>query len=125
MTQQHLSLASLQEQVNELKAEHRKLAVQQEWLGRIFQTYGINGLWVSPQQAADLLCISRDGVMWHVRRAERFREVGIDCECKYGVHYRQVPKTRGDQPIDRPNWQIHVAEFEKILAIPQDTLKAG
>ncbi|MBW4490773.1 MAG: hypothetical protein KME12_23615 [Trichocoleus desertorum ATA4-8-CV12] len=92
---------------------------------RIFQTYGISGLWVSPQRAADLLCISRDGVMWHVRRAERFRELGLGCECKYGTHYRQVPKTRGDQPIDRPNWQIHVGEFDKLLAIPQDGLRPG
>ena len=123
MTQ--LNLASLNEKVERLETKCERLELQQEWMSRIFQTYGISGMWVSPQQAADLLCISRDGVMWHVRRAERFREVGLDCECKYGVHYRQVPKTRGDQPIDRPNWQIHVAEFEKILAIPQDTLKAG
>ncbi|HEY9643505.1 MAG TPA: hypothetical protein V6C57_23655 [Coleofasciculaceae cyanobacterium] len=123
MTQ--LNLTYLNEKVERLETKCQRLEQQQEWLGRIFQTYGISGLWVSPQQAADLLCISRDGVMWHVRRAERFRELGLDCECKYGIHYRQVPKTRGDQPIDRPNWQIHVGEFEKILAIPQDTLKAG
>lgn len=120
MTQ--LSLVYLQEQVNELKAECRRLAEEQAWMKRIFQAYGISGSWVSPNQAADLLCISREGVMWHVRRAERFRELKLKCECEFGVHYRQVPPTQ-DGPSNRHYWQIHVGNFEKLLAIPQDTLK--
>ncbi|MEP0872862.1 hypothetical protein NDA01_23890 [Trichocoleus desertorum AS-A10] len=119
-----LTLAYLQEQITKLEAEQKKLAAQQEWMERIFQVHGISGPWVSPQNAADLLCIDRRGVMQHVRRAERFRELGRDCECQYGVHYRQVPRLK-DEPCERATWQIHVTEFEKLLAIPQDNLKAG
>jgi hypothetical protein len=122
---QQLTLAYLNEKLEKLETKCQRLELQQEWMGRIFQSYGIGGMWVSPQQAADLFCISREGVMWHVRRAECFRELKRDCECKYGVHYRAVPQTRNNQPRKRPNWQIHIGEFEKLLAIPQDGLRPG
>ena|SRR6476646_95574 len=121
---QHLTLAHLQEEVSELRAECRMLAERQSWLERIFQAYGISGLWVSPQQAAELLCVGREGLIQHIRRAERFRQADIDCECKYGIHYRQVPRCK-DEVSDRPTWQIHVGNFEKLISIPQDKLKAG
>ena len=121
---QHLSLAQLHEQFTTLQAEYKKLAERQRLIERVFQTYGISGFWVSTQQAADLLSVGKEGVLQHIRRAERFREAGIECECKYGVHYRQVPKTK-DEPSDRPTWQVHVENFEKLLAIPLNNLKAG
>ncbi|MBW4490775.1 MAG: hypothetical protein KME12_23625 [Trichocoleus desertorum ATA4-8-CV12] len=122
---ERLTLLQLEERINKLQAEVQMLRAEQDWMKRVFQVYGINGPWVSPQQAADLSCISREGVMWHVRRAERFRELKRDCECKYGIHYRQIPKTKDDQPRINTAWQIHVIEFEKLLAVPQDNLKAG
>ena len=125
---ERLTLLGLDEKFEKMQAKMQAeieiLRAEQTWMKRVFQTYGISGMWVSPQQAADLLCISREGVMWHVRRAERFREEKLKCECEYGVHYRQTPRTQEESNSDRLFWQIHVGNFEKLLAIPQDMLKA-
>lgn len=82
----------------------------------IFQTSGLPGLWYSPQQAADLLGVSRDRVMAEIRAAETARASKRRSLCQYGVHYRDVREISSATP----RWQVQVQQFEKLLNTPPD-----
>ena len=95
------------------------LEAQQQWFSRVLETYGIRGLWLSPGKAAPLLGVSRDRVMAEIERAERMRANSQKGDLVYGTHYRNI----GDPELEQPTWQVHVVEFEKLLAIPPDERK--
>nr|WP_290223998.1 hypothetical protein [Trichocoleus desertorum] len=107
-----LTLAELNQRLEIVEA-------QQQWFSRVLETYGIRGLWLSPGKAAPLLGVSRDRIMAEIERAERMRATNQKGDLIYGAHYRNI----GDPESELPTWQVHVAEFEKLLAIPPDQRK--
>jgi len=116
-----LTLAKLQAEIEALKRRYAQLEERQRWVERVFETYGVKGLWLSPAKAAPLLGVSRDRIMSEVERAERMRIVNKAGDLKYNVHYRNIQ----DPSVEQPTWQVHVANFEQILAIPPEQRKVG
>jgi len=114
-----LSLASLSAEIEALKLKHYQLEERQRWLERVFEAYGIKGLWLSPAKAAPLLGISRDRIMSEIERGERMRITGKKSDLIYNIHYRNIQ----DPEVEQPTWQVHVANFDQILAIPPEQRK--
>lgn len=109
-------LAEASKTIKELRRQLRLHDRRLEAFEAIFQASGLPGLWCSPQQAADLLGVSRDRVMTEVKAAEAARTAKQKCICKYGQHYRDVRKSDSVTPT----WQIQVAKFEQLLNTPPD-----
>lgn len=99
--------------IEELVQRIVRIEVEQTWMRRVFSAYGINGLWVSPEQAGKLINISRDRIMREIRRAEEMRIEKKKADMILGVHYRNIQ----DPEASQPTWQVNVEEFEKILMI--------
>jgi len=114
-----LSLADLLTEIEALKLRHSQLEERQRWIERVFETYGIKGLWLSPAKAAPLLGISRDRIMSEIERGERMRIAGKKGDLTYNVHYRNIQ----DPNVEQPTWQVHIANFDQILAIPPEQRK--
>ena len=103
----------------ELNKRLTLLEAQQQWIYRVLETYGIKGLWLSPGKASPLLGISRDRIIAEIDRAERMRALGKRGDVTYGVHYRNIQ----DPEVVQPTWQVHVAAFDQVLAIPPEQRK--
>ncbi|MEB3356473.1 MAG: hypothetical protein VKK04_07080 [Synechococcales bacterium] len=104
----------------ELSKRLTVLETQQRWVRRVLETYGIRGLWLSPGKASPLLSVGRDRIIAEIERAEKLRALGRKGDLIYGVHYRNVQDPENSA---KPTWQVHIVEFEKILAIPPDQRK--
>jgi hypothetical protein len=105
--------------LSELDKRLTLLEAQQQWVYRVFETYGIKGLWLSPGKASALLGISRDRILAEVERAAKMRSLGKRGDVSYGIHYRNIQ----DPEVGQPTWQIHVAAFDQVLAIPPEQRK--
>jgi len=103
----------------ELSKRLTVLEAQQQWVQRVLETYGIKGLWLSPTKASPLLGVSRDRILAEIERAERMQALGKRGDLTYGTHYRNIQ----DPEVAQPTWQVHVAAFEQVLAIPPDQRK--
>lgn len=100
----------------------KRLAIieaQQQWISRILESQGIKGSWLSPKEAASLLGVSRDRIIAEIERAEKLRALNKKGDLVYGKHYRNIQ----DPEAERPTWQVHIAEFDRVLAIPPDERK--
>jgi hypothetical protein len=118
---QKLNLVALQQQVELLAQQQAQTIERITWIERVFETYGIKGLWLSPGKAAPLLGVSRDRIMTEIERAEGLRALGKRGDLVYGTHYRNIQ----DLEVEQPTWQIQVANFDQVLAIPPDQRKVG
>lgn len=118
---ENLTLAKLQAEIEALKLKHAQLEERQRWVERVFEAYGIKGLWLSPAKAAPLLGVSRDRIMNEIDRAEKMRAKQQDGDAVYNVHYRNIQ----DPGVEQATWQVHVANFDQILAIPPEQRKVG
>lgn len=116
-----LTLADLLAEIEALKLKYAQIEERQRWVERVFETYGIKGLWLSPAKAAPLLGISRDRIMTEIERAEQLRVTQKPCDLSYGTHYRNIQ----DPDVGQATWQVHVANFDQILAIPPEQRKVG
>jgi len=95
------------------------LEAQQQWVYRVLETYGIKGLWLSSGKASPLLGISRDRILSEIERAERMRALCKRGDVNYGIHYRNIQ----DPEVGQPTWQVRVAAFDQVLAIPPEQRK--
>lgn len=116
-----LTLAALQQQVELLAQQQAQTNERVTWIERVFEAYGVKGLWLSPAKAALLLGISRDRIMAEIERAEDMRALGKRGDLVYGKHYRNIQELGAEQPT----WQVHVAKFDQVLSIPPDQRKIG
>lgn len=116
-----LTIADLLAEIELLKLKHAQLEERQRWVERVFETYGIKGLWLSPAKAAPLLGISRDRIMGEIERAEQLRAANKSCDLTYGLHYRNIQ----DPDVSLATWQVHVANFDQILSIPPEQRQVG
>lgn len=115
------SIAELKQEISELRAMLLQNEKRLSWIERVFESYGIRGLWLSPEKAAPLLGISRDRIMLELSRAENARANHRKSDLVYGTHYRNIQDVMGD----RPSWQVQVASFDKILQIPPEQRKVS
>ena len=61
--------------------------------------------WITPNQAAKLIGVSRTIIMREIRKAEYARIFKIRYDLKYGKHYRKVGE----------NWQVCDRDFKAII----------
>lgn len=115
------STTDLMAMIEALQLKTAQLEERQRWIERVFEAYGIKGLWLSPAKAAPLLGISRDRIMVEIERAESMRIAGKNGDAIYGTHYRNIQ----DAEVGSPTWQVHVANFDQILLIPPDQRKVS
>ncbi|ESA36539.1 hypothetical protein N836_07130 [Leptolyngbya sp. Heron Island J] len=66
--------------------------------------------WVSPNQASNLLGISRGRILSEVKVAEYARATRKRCDLSYGKHYRKVGS----------DWQINWQLFQSVINTPED-----
>jgi hypothetical protein len=121
MNEDRLTLAILQQHLQATNARLDQLEERQRWIERVFETYGIKGLWLSPAKAAPLLGVSRDHIMCEIERAEKLRHQNKRGDLVYGRHYRNIQ----DPQAEQSTWKVHVANFDAILSIPPDQRKIG
>ncbi|NEQ54333.1 MAG: hypothetical protein F6K11_30090, partial [Leptolyngbya sp. SIO3F4] len=94
-----------------LKAEIEILKQQVQRLIQNQQALGLpTSPWVSPQQAANLLCTSRGRINNEIDKAEYARINKIKYDLTWGTHYRK----------NGAHWQINPLEFEKIIFQPPE-----
>ena len=96
------------------------LEAQQQWVYRVLETYGIKGLWLSPGKASPLLGISRDRILTEIERAEKNaspRQAGVTSTTAF------INRNIQDPEVGQPTWQVHVAAFDQVLAIPPEQRK--
>ncbi|MDV3351314.1 hypothetical protein QGP82_21605 [Leptothoe sp. LEGE 181152] len=110
------TLAALEQRLELLETRYAQLEERQKWVERIFESYGIRGLWLSPAKASPLLGVSRDRIMAEIERAEKLRIFEKPSDAEYGVHYRNIQ----DPSVETSTWQVHVANFDRLLMIPPD-----
>jgi hypothetical protein len=112
-------ISDLEQRILQLEQGQNQLKSRQEWLERVFATYGIKGLWLSPTKAAPLLGVSEDRIEDEIKRAERMRQAKRRGDAVYGTHYRNI------QTIESKNatWQVNVSKFDELFAIPPDQRK--
>lgn len=115
------TIAELEQRLILLETFCKQLEARQQWVERIFEAYGVRGLWLSPGQAAPLLGISRDRIMTEIDRAEQRRISGGRGDLTYGIHYRNIQ----DPDAGKAAWQVHVAKFDEVLVIPPDRRRVG
>ena len=66
--------------------------------------------WVSPNQASNLIGISRGRILSEVKTAEYARATRQRCNLSYGKHYRKVGS----------DWQINWQLFQVVINMPED-----
>jgi hypothetical protein len=108
--------------MNNIELERRlaRLETQQRWINRVLEAYGIKGLWLSPAKAASLLGVGRDRLISEIERAEYARANRKPSDLHYGTHYRNIQDPKESA---KPTWQVHIAEFDKIISLPPDERK--
>jgi len=100
----------------------KRLAIveaQQQWINCILEAQGIKDSWCSLFGGAPLLGVGRDRIITEIERAEKLRTFSKKGDLVYGKHYRNIQ----DPEAERPTWQVHIAEFALVLAIPPDERK--
>lgn len=113
------NLADLEQRIVDLETRYNQLEERQKWGERVFESYGIRGLWLSPAKAAPLLGVSRDRIMTEIDLAEKLRIAKRPGDAQYGVHYRNIQ----DPGVEQSTWQVHIANFDRLLMIPPDQRK--
>ncbi|MBE9178748.1 hypothetical protein IQ268_09265 [Oculatella sp. LEGE 06141] len=116
-----LTIADLQQEMAQLKAEMLSMREQLSWMSRIFSAYGIRGPWLTPPKAAPLLGLSHDRIIDEIDRAETLRMLGKQGDLVYGTHYRDDRSTESSSA----SWKVHVANFDEFLKTPPDQRRAG
>ena len=61
--------------------------------------------WLSPQQASEILCVSRAYLMKEIEAAEYANSTNQQYDIKHGIHYRKTGS----------NWQVNVSAMNDIL----------
>ncbi|HEY9762374.1 MAG TPA: hypothetical protein V6D07_07600 [Trichocoleus sp.] len=95
----------------DLKSEVEALKAQVQ---RLVQTHRALGLptspWISPQQAAQLMGVSRSRINSEINRAEYARINKLKYDLVWGTHYRK----------NGQHWQINPVEFEAVIFQPPE-----
>jgi len=71
--------------------------------------------WVSPQDAAKLMSISRTTILGEIKRAEDARLANKPTDLKWGKHYRK----------NGSHWQVKAMELEKVIFLPIEERMIG
>ena len=69
--------------------------------------------WVTPQEAADILYISRGTVMSEIKEANDRRVANKLTDLEWGVHYRKLGA----------NWQVNPAKLKEVMFLPPEQRK--
>jgi hypothetical protein len=94
-----------------LEKELKDLKAQVDQLVKVHQALGLpTSPWVSPQQAAQLMGVSRSRVKDEIDKAEYARIHGLRFDLTWGIHYRK----NGD------HWQVNPVEFEAVVFLPPE-----
>lgn len=117
----NLTLADLLRMVQGLERQIALITQENEWHRAALRVYGIEGVWVSPEQAGKLLGSSRDRVKTDIDLAEDMRLQGKTGDMVYGTHYRNDQSPTASQPT----WKINIVEYAKLLKIPPDQRRLG
>jgi hypothetical protein len=89
------------------------------WMRGILEAQGVNGPWLTPNEVASILGISRDRIMDEINAAEYARINRKKSDLTYGEHYRNVQNPH-DTKIKRPTWQVHLQKFGQIIKLPPE-----
>ena len=95
---------NLEAKVKALEAVVNRLAQNQKALGLPISP------WVSPQQAAKLMGVSRSRITSEIDKAEHGRINGVKYDLLWGIHYRK----------NGSNWQVSPVEFEAVIFQPPE-----
>lgn len=114
-------ITDLHKAIEALTQKCAQLEERQRWIERVFESYGVKGLWLSPGKAEPLLGVSRARIVQEIDRAEAMRMKGLKGDLEYGEHYRNIQ----DPNVDKASWQIHIANFDAVLRIPPDRRRVG
>ncbi|MBE7384455.1 MAG: hypothetical protein F6J95_023950 [Leptolyngbya sp. SIO1E4] len=94
-----------------LEAKIKALEVQVKQLTQTCRALGLPvSPWVSPQQAATLMSVSRSRITSEIEKAEHARIQGLKYDLLWGIHYRK----------NGSNWQISPVEFEAVIFQPPE-----
>jgi DNA anti-recombination protein RmuC len=102
-----------------LESEVKALKHQVSLLANLLEGCGVQ-TWLSPEQAAAFLGVSRDSIVREIRRAEDLRQSGKKSDFTFGTHYRQK---RADAKV--PRWQVNVLEWREVMAIAPEHRRVG
>lgn len=102
-----------------LRRELKAIAAEQEWMRSLLAANGIEGPWMSPQQAATALGKGRSAVMDDIKMAESKRIAKQRWPMRYGKHYRN------DGKQEKPCWKICLPKYQEFVNIPPDQLPAA
>ena len=109
-----LTLAILEQEIQELKRENQRLSQQVDILNK---AVGITGLWALPGKAALFLGTSPSNIRRIIRQAEEARALGKRYyPPKYGVHYRNEKDVNSERAV----WKVNVVKFDEYLNIPPE-----
>lgn len=97
--------------ITALECEVQDLKRQLTLLAEMLESCGLQP-WLSPEQAAAVLGVSRDSIVRDIRRAEEFRLAGKKSDFQFGIHYRQKRAN-----AKTPRWQVNVLKWREVMAI--------
>lgn len=96
-----------------------QLQADVEWMRSLLEAQGVNGPWLTPNEAAAILGISRDRIMDEIDAAEYARINRKKSDLTYGEHYFNAQNPH-DTKIQRPTWKVHLQKFGAVLKLPPD-----
>lgn len=107
-----MSIKELQQQIEQIKTEF-------EWMRSLLAAQGVNGPWLTPNEAAPLLGISGDRIKDEIAAAEYARINGKKSDLIYGEHYFNAQNPH-DINIKKPSWKIHFQRFGDVVKVPTE-----
>jgi hypothetical protein len=102
-----------------LEGEVQTLKHQVSLLSNLLEGCGLQP-WLSPEQAAAFLGMSRDSIVREIRQAEMSRLAGQKSDFEFGTHYRQK---RANAKV--PRWQVNVLKWREVMAIAPEKRRVG
>jgi hypothetical protein len=90
-----------------------------EWMRELLAAQGVNGPWLTPNEAAPILGISRDRIMDEIEAAEYARINRKKSDLIYSEHYFNAQNPH-DTKIQRATWKIHFQKFGKVIQLPPE-----
>jgi len=100
--------------------EQKQLIKDVAWLKAIVQTtIGVNGPWMTPNQAAACLCVGATWLLEEIKLAEQLRAIQAKPHLKFGLHYRDDQSSKANQST----WKINVTAMQEFLSKPPSERK--
>jgi hypothetical protein len=94
-----------------LESKVQALEAQVKQLTQMVRALGLPvSPWVSPQQAAKLMGVSRSRITSEIEKAEYARIHRLQYDLVWGTHYRK----------NGSNWQINPVDFEAVIFQPPE-----